>query len=196
MILLNAYSISKREQELKLKEIAAEHNIKYTIIRPAPIFGPYQTYGMFHIFYLVNKLGVMPIPHIVPRSKRLMMPAIHVEDLVPAAVFLANNEKAYGEAYNVIWDCVSEEEWMSFCFDELDCESFWTPLWWPFYKWAAKQIENNIKDQNIIARKAGKRPKIDLSMAEYMTHNYYFSNKKIRDLGFQFKWADPYIQYA
>ncbi len=85
----NAYSISKREQELKLKEIAAEHNIKYTIIRPAPIFGPYQTYGMFHIFYLVNKLGVMPIPHIVPRSKRLMMPAIHVEDLVRAAVFLA-----------------------------------------------------------------------------------------------------------
>jgi hypothetical protein len=30
-------------------------------------------------------------------------------------------------------------------------------------------------------------------MAEYMTHNYYFSNKKIRDLGFKFKWADPYI---
>ena len=38
----NNYSISKMEQELVLKEFINKNQLKATIIRPAPIMGPYQ----------------------------------------------------------------------------------------------------------------------------------------------------------
>lgn len=185
----NSYSISKREQEELLKDLAAQWNIPYTIIRPGPIYGPYQTYGMFHIFYLVNLVGHMVAPHVYPRHKKLMMPMVHVESLVEAALFLSQHDEAIGQAYNVIDDALTEEEWMEFLYRELGIT--WTniPVWWPFYKIFAKMLYNIEVRENAKARKWGTRPKFDLSMADYITHQYYFSNQKIKDLGFKFKYS-------
>ena len=106
----NSYSISKKEQEILLKGYAKDHGLKTIIIRPAPIIGPYQTYGAFHIFKLVNKLGWVPGMHIYPKKKRLAMPLIHVEDLARAAIFLAADERAIGEEFNlVINPCLQED---------------------------------------------------------------------------------------
>ncbi|MHA1821112.1 MAG: NAD-dependent epimerase/dehydratase family protein, partial [Promethearchaeota archaeon] len=115
----NNYSISKREQELALKEFAKRTNLPYTIIRPAPIYGPHQTYGAFHIFYTVNKVGHMVLPIIFPKRKKLMMPMIHIEDLVEAAFFLWDKEEAIGETYNIVGDSTTEEDFMEFLYQEL-----------------------------------------------------------------------------
>ncbi|TFG24014.1 MAG: NAD(P)-dependent oxidoreductase, partial [Promethearchaeota archaeon] len=60
----NNYSISKMEQELLLKKYIETKKLQATIIRPAPILGPYQAYGMFHVFQLINKSGVGPGIHV------------------------------------------------------------------------------------------------------------------------------------
>ena len=38
------------------------------------------------------------------------------------------------------------------------------------------------------AQRYGIRPVLDLPMLGYVTHQYYFSNQKIKDLGFKFKY--------
>lgn len=187
----NPYSISKKEQELLLKELAAPDafDIPYTIIRPGPIYGPYQMYGMFHIFYMINKMGHFMRASVYPKHKRLMMPMIHVENLVNAAAFLATKDEAIGEAYNVAEDPVTQEDWMEYCYHLLGVTYSNIPIPWFLYKIFAKLIYNWERRENKKARKWGIRPKIDLSMADYLTHQYYFSNAKLKALGFEFKYG-------
>ncbi|TFF63656.1 MAG: SDR family oxidoreductase, partial [Promethearchaeota archaeon] len=48
----NNYSQTKVEQEKLILETTKKNPyFRYTIIRSAPIYGPYQSYGMFHIFF-------------------------------------------------------------------------------------------------------------------------------------------------
>lgn len=95
----NNYSVSKMEQEMILKEYMKNKKLRAVIIRPAPIMGPYQMYGVFHVIQVVNKSGIGPGVHIYPKKRRLTMSLIHVEDLVRAAIFLSENDKAIGEIY-------------------------------------------------------------------------------------------------
>lgn len=186
----NNYSVSKMEQEMVLKEYVNNYKLSEVIIRPAPIMGPYQVYGIFHLFQIVNKSGFGPGIHIYPKKKRLAMPLIHVEDLVRAALFLAENNNAIGEAYNLVIDPCLQEEFLEYLADLLNVDYFNFPVWWPFYKlfskflfWLDSRKENK-------ARKLNSRPPVDLSMAGYMIHQYLFSNKKIKELGFRFKFPD------
>ncbi|MFW9901109.1 MAG: NAD-dependent epimerase/dehydratase family protein [Candidatus Thorarchaeota archaeon] len=186
----NNYSVSKMEQEIALKEFINDNQLKATIIRPAPIIGPYQIYGVFHIMTLVNKSGFGPGIHIYPRKKRLAMPLIHVEDLVRSAIFLAENEYSVGEAYNLVLDVCFQEDFLEYLADLLNVNYFNFPVWWPFYKIYSKFLYWLNKRKNEKAKKLNSRPPVDLSMAEYIIHQYLFSNKKIKDLGFKFKFPD------
>lgn len=189
----NNYSISKMEQEKVLIDFSKRTGLKYSIIRPEPIYGPFQTYGMFHIYYLAHKMGSMPLPIIYPAKKKLMMPMVHVEDLVNAAIFIADKEEAIGQAYNVGDDNITQQDWLEFVFQELGINYTHIPLWFPIYKFFAKLILWYEKKETKKARKYGLRPKVDVPMIEYIVHQYYFSNKKLRDLGFKFKYnGDPY----
>ncbi len=185
----NFYSISKREQEELLKELAGQWNIPYTIIRPAPIYGPYQMYGAFHIFMILNKLGHMIRPYIIPKSKRRMMPMIHVESLVDAAWFLSQRTDTIGQAYNVIEDPIEQGTWIEYTCSIMGMTWTTIPVWWPMYKFAAKFLFWWNARENTKARKWGIRPKFDISMADYISHQYYFSNDKIKKLGFKFKYT-------
>ncbi|MFX1489782.1 MAG: NAD-dependent epimerase/dehydratase family protein [Promethearchaeota archaeon] len=186
----NNYSLSKKEQELVLKDHIENHLLKAVILRPAPIMGPYQIYGTFHIIQLVNKSGFGPGIHIYPKKKRLAMPLIHVEDLVRSAIFLSEKDEALGEAYNVVIDVCFQEDFLEFLADLLNVGYFNFPIWWPFYKIFSKFLYWLNKRKEKKAKKLNSRPPVDISMAEYTTHQYLFSNKKIKDLGFKFKFPD------
>ena len=66
---------------------------------------------------------------------------------------------------------------------------FRIPIWFPMYKVFAKLALLWSEYIEHKARKRGVRSKIDVPMVKYVTHNYYFSNKKIKDLGFRFKYT-------
>lgn len=187
----NNYSISKSEQEKLLRKYNDEYGFPFIIIRPAPIIGPYQSYGGFHTFFIQHVVGSTVIPSIFPKKKKLRMPSIHVEDLVRAAYFLANHDKkdVIGEAFNVVHEEPYEEDFIQLCADTMGLNRMRIPIWFPLYKvvaklalWWGKYLENK-------ARKRGVRSKIDVPMIKYVTHNYYFSNQKLRNLGFDFKYS-------
>jgi len=188
----NNYSKSKMLQEQLLQQWQREKNIPVVIIRPGPIYGPYQRYGMFHIYHLVRTVGSVPVVCIYPRWRKLHMPMVHVEDLVRAAEFLAEApaEKVVGEAFNVIDDCGLQEDYMAIVARLLDADYSAISVPWFIYKIVAKVAFNAAVLRNQRTRSKGLRPRYDAPMAEYITHQYWFSNKKIKDLGFTFKYPD------
>jgi nucleoside-diphosphate-sugar epimerase len=186
----NNYSISKMEQEIVLREFIENYSLKATIIRPAPILGPYQAYGMFHVFQLIHKTGFGPGIHVYPKKKRLAMPMIHVEDLVRAAIFLSEKDESIGETYNIVIDPCFQENFMEYTANVLNVNYFNFPVWWPFYKALSKLLYKLNKRKEKKARSLNSRPPVDTPMTEYTIHQYLFSNKKIKDLGFKFKFPD------
>lgn len=186
----NNYSRSKMEQEILLKEYKTEHELKISIIRPAPIIGPYQTYGAYHIFMMVNKLGWIPGWHIIPKKKRLAMPLVHVVDLARSAVFLAEDDRAIGEAFNLVINPCLQEDFLEYTAKLLNLQYFHWPISWLFYKIISKLLFWLAGRKEKKARKLGTRPYLDLPMAGYVKHNYLFSNEKLKLLGFNFKFPD------
>ena len=118
------------------------------------------------------------------------MPLIHVEDLVRAAIFLSENDKAIREIYNLVIDPCFQEDFLEYLADLLNVDYFNFPVWWPLYRLFAKFLFWLDKRNERKARKLNSRPPVDLSMAGYTTHQYLFSNQKIKNLGFKFKFPD------
>ncbi|HUY00194.1 MAG TPA: NAD-dependent epimerase/dehydratase family protein [Candidatus Deferrimicrobium sp.] len=186
----NDYSISKMEQELVVKKYHEEHGLKMTIIRPAPIYGPEDTYGGLHIMQTLSKTGFSILAHIYPRKKKLALPLIHVKDLVRAAIFLSENEKAIGETYNAIANVFEQDEVLEYIYRLLSVRYYNIPIWWPLYKLSTKILFAIAGRKQNQARKQGIRPKFDLPMVGYLKQNFRFSNKKVVDLGFEFLYPD------
>ncbi|MBD3194969.1 MAG: NAD-dependent epimerase/dehydratase family protein [Candidatus Lokiarchaeota archaeon] len=187
----NNYSQTKVEQEKLIIEYSKKNpDLNYTILRPAPIYGPYQTYGMFHIFYSAYIMGHFILPKIFPKKKKLMMPMIHVEDLVDSAIYLAEDDRSIGEVYNIINNSPLQESFLEFIYNELDTTFSVWPMHWSLFKIFAKFNYILAKYAAKKAKKKGIRPKFDLPMVKYLTHQYYFSNQKIKQLGFKFKYDD------
>ena len=129
------------------------------------------------------------VPCIYPRKRyRLAFPSIHVEDLVRAAIFVSKKDETIGEAYNIIHDITWQGEAMERIYEELALTWTYVPIFWPFYKLIAKIAFWIMKRKQKKAKKLGIRPLIDAPMAGYITHQYAFSNQKLKDLGYEFKY--------
>ncbi|MFX0102257.1 MAG: NAD-dependent epimerase/dehydratase family protein [Candidatus Hodarchaeota archaeon] len=190
----NDYSRSKVGQEKLLREWKAEKNIPISILRSAPIYGPYQSYGIFLILFMLRKAGLCPIAHVYPRKKRLRMPLIHVEDLVGAALCIAEapKDKVVGEAFNIIADCGYQDNFEEYISKLLHVDYASIPIPWFLFKFLFRTSFRLAGALTKYLKKKGIRGKIDPPMADYTIHQYFFSNKKLKDLGFEFKYPDMY----
>lgn len=102
------YSVNKWKCEEKLIELAKQHNLTYTIVRPAVTYGntriPYgitPEYG-YHgtlIFRLLNKK-----PIILWDGGEAYSTITRVEDFAIGVVGLLGNKEAYNEAYHIVGD--------------------------------------------------------------------------------------------
>ncbi len=188
----NLYSKSKTEQEILLWDLYKTKKLPLTVLRPAPIYGPRHRYGVYHILYGVEKMGTGFVISWFPKKHTLMFPSVHVKDLVNAALFTAEKPESIGQAYNVLSDSISQTEMIEFIYRALGMEKvIRIPVWWPMYKGLARIGLKLIKGIDAHARSKGKRPKVDVPMVEYMTHQYWFSNEKIKKLGYKFAYQDP-----
>jgi nucleoside-diphosphate-sugar epimerase len=187
----NLYSKSKAEQEKVGMQFYKENGLPLTIIRPGPMYGPRHKYGVYHILLTVAKVGTIVAPSIYPKKHRLMYPTVHIADIVRSAHFLSDKKEAIGEAYNVVDDMKhTEDELMEFIAPLLDARCVRIPMWWPLYKGVGRVAIRYAKRNDKKARKKGTRPKFDVPMTEYITHNYWFKNDKIKKLGFEFLYPD------
>lgn len=188
----NWYSTSKMFQELVVYDFYKDKSVPMSILRSMPISGPAQMYGAFNLFYVVYKLRKMVVPYFFPKKFDLAMPIVHVWDLVRAALFCFEHEETIGEAFNVGCENYSQAE----CLDYINKLSGTQSVVVPVPGWISKSVSKIIDfyyDRVILkARKWGVRPLIDSPMLDYIGHDYFFSNKKLKDLGFKFEFPTPF----
>jgi len=90
------YGKTKREAELKLLKIGNESKMNVTIIRPSLVYGPYAKGNIKLMMTGIKKGWFPPLPE--TKNKKSM---IHVDDLVRAILFVADDDRANGEIFNV-----------------------------------------------------------------------------------------------
>jgi nucleoside-diphosphate-sugar epimerase len=88
------YGKTKREAELKILETGRESSMHVSILRPALIYGPKVKGNLQLMMQGIKKGWFPPLPEI--GNRRSM---IHVDDIVRALLFLANNKKSNGEVF-------------------------------------------------------------------------------------------------
>jgi len=88
------YGRTKREAELKVLEIGRQSGMHVSIVRPSLVYGP-DVKGNLALMQAGAKKGWFP-PLPETGNRRSM---IHVDDLVRALVFVAENEQANGQIY-------------------------------------------------------------------------------------------------
>jgi len=88
------YGCTKREAELKVLEIGRQSGMHVSIVRPSLVYGPGVKGNLALMQSGVKKGWFPPLPE--TGNRRSM---IHVDDLVRALVFVAENEVANGQIY-------------------------------------------------------------------------------------------------
>jgi dihydroflavonol-4-reductase len=188
----NNYSRSKVEQERLLWKYYREKGLPLTVLRPAPIYGPRHIYGVYKTLLGPRKFGVGAVVRIYPREKQLMYPTVHVRDLCEAAIFVAEREDTIGEAYNVLSKCITQSEFSEFVSHLGYCSPIYrVQVNWSLYKLVSGFVIKIGRWLDARARKRGKRPKFDVPELQYITHQYWFSNEKLKELGFKYRFEDP-----
>jgi len=88
------YGKTKREAELKLLKIGKESGMHVSIIRPSLVYGPNVKGNLQLMLSGIMKGWFPPLPE--TDNKRSM---IHVDDLVRAILFVADDDRANGEIF-------------------------------------------------------------------------------------------------
>ncbi|MEM2637041.1 MAG: NAD(P)-dependent oxidoreductase [Candidatus Korarchaeota archaeon] len=186
------YDLSKREQENVVREYVEKYGLPATMIRPAPIYGPGNRYGVYNIIKYVAKETLTIMPR---NTQKVSVPLVHVRDTIESAIFLLGKKTAIGEAYNVVDDNVlNARDTLMFIASFFDAKPYITiPL--PL-SLVGKLLMFGGKVAEKKARKRNQPPKLEMDMLNYLFGNYYFSNEKIKKLGYHFLYPDRRIGLA
>lgn len=183
----NNYEKSKWIQEEMVMEYYEKEKFPVTTIRPAPVYGPRNVYGIAQLVTAISRgwLGV----YVTNYGNRL--PFVNVTDVVRCALFVAPKEETIGEVYNIIDDSHHTSADMFTHIAKLTGAHL-TPLWvWPplyetFIRMAYKLFYGRAEK----LRDRKKRPLFDPDTLLYGINDYWFSNEKIKKLGFKLTYPD------
>lgn len=98
----NWYEWSKAESEKVASHFLKEYDLPITIVRPVIVYG----HGSFYGFYTALKLISDGRLFMLPGSGRNKVHLVHVEDVVNAAIYLAERKDTIGEIYHICDDRV------------------------------------------------------------------------------------------
>lgn len=184
----NRYCESKVSQEQVVR--AYDDRLDISILRPAPIYGPRHHYGIFHILSIVERWGFVPVTKLYPREKQRQFPCVHVADVVGAAAFMAETPDTIDETYNVLSDSMSQEKILHFIGEEMELPIIDIPAPYRAFTVFAKALYTGSVRLEKWARDHDTRPPVDAPMLRYLTANMWFSNQKMKDAGYEFKYED------
>ena len=183
----NLYEQSKAEQEQAAIQVFKDSHIDLIILRPAPIYGPRNRYGIGTILRMVA-LGQLPI---ISENMNTLVPLVHVADVVGAALHLVARPTATCQIYNVVDDSTYRQyELFAYIAPLLDAKIFYTRL--PLLpKWLLKSLAawSEWKARNI----THKEPKVERATIDLMYHDYWYSNAKLKATGYNFIYPDARI---
>jgi len=186
--LVNAYSVSKWEQEKMMWRWHRERGLPLTVIRPAPIYGPGSSYGHGGIILTIAQ-GVLPV--LPSDAKNYVTTSVHVADVARFACFAADRDDTLGEDFNVVDDSIVS--------------------YYEFLHYIALLTGRRLRDLPIVRldhvrpafeaaahawrwlelRLGTPRPRaFEVQSAVYMSSSYWLSNRKTLATGFAYRYAD------
>lgn len=178
----NLYEKSKYMQDKVCLEFYQKHKLPVIILRPCPIYGPGNIYGVAQLWSNFAKFPIF----IMPRNYSYGMPLVHVRDVCGAALFLAENEKRLGSVYNVVDDSNLSMHDFFKLFSEIVGKKFISapPIPMGIVPAVGKVLVFTFK----VLSKIIPLP-IFMYFAEtayYSTGDFRFSNEKLKALGYKF----------
>lgn len=186
----NEYSRSKWIQEQLVWRCHRERGLPVTVVRPAPIYGPGSEYGATGLMIEISE-GLLPV--YPAGSKWLLFGGnVHALDLARAVVFLSERPETVGEDYNVADGCLfTHREAIEFTCRLLGRRCHFIPgmpMW--LWQWLIQRVGlANLWLEKRFPRYTRSRV-MDMGQLTYLTMGIWISNRKLRDLGFEFIYAD------
>lgn len=188
--LSNEYSRSKWIQEQLVWKRHRENGLPVTVVRPAPIYGPGSDYGVTGLLIEMSE-GLLPM--YPAASKYLMFGGnVHARDMARAAAFLAETPRSIGEDYNVAdSDLLTHREAIETASKLLARRVHFVPgmplsLWQQIVKGVAA-VNYALEDRFPSYTRSRV---LDKGQITYLTMGIWISNRKLRNLGFEFEYAD------
>ncbi|MFA5891904.1 MAG: NAD-dependent epimerase/dehydratase family protein [Actinomycetota bacterium] len=186
----NDYSRSKWLQEQIVWRHHRDHGLPVTVVRPAPVYGPGSTYGVTGLLIALSE-GVLPV---YPAASKFLLFGgnIHVRDVARAAVFLSERPESIGEDYNLSDGyLLTHREAFETAAGLLGRRVHFIPgvplpVWQQFVVAVAKTAAALEKRFPGYTRSRV----LDLGQLTYLTIGIWVSNRKLRDLGFEFDYPD------
>lgn len=187
------YDLSKREQEAAAFRYHEENGFPISAVRSAPIYGPGSYYGIYTLFKYVQQASLSVCPRNMHKKH---IPLVHAEDIAGAAIFLSDSKQFNGEAYNVADDYdLDMVQTLKFAACLTNQKMSILPpmpmkIFKPFLKLFGKF--SYFEAKHVRKKKDGKMPvpKLETDTIIYMFGNFHFSNQKIKEAGYQFKYPN------
>jgi nucleoside-diphosphate-sugar epimerase len=186
--LVNAYSISKWDQEQLVWREHREQDLPLTVIRPAPIYGPGSQYGHCGI---VQSIARGLLPAIPADSKNFVTTSVHVQDVARFACFIAEREDAVGEDYNVVdQSIISYHEFLHYIALLTGRPMFDLPF--VKNRWLRPVMVGAAKAWTQLEKRFGlpRLRVLEVQSAEYVASSYWLSNRKSLSTGFVYDYPD------
>jgi nucleoside-diphosphate-sugar epimerase len=204
----NNYEWSKWEGEKRAFSFYHNHGFPVVALRPALTYGPRSRYGH------ANFLGVFALMR-ATGNRRIWVTKrgpisghVHVEDVAEATLYLIENKKAEGEAYNLNDDTYTSMEVLLRTLAEgaglevAGAVSFMPFLFNPMLWFAHKMPEGVLRRRNAAIAEGWKKvveqhkltpllePRLEIPWLDYLAGNQYFDNSKIKELGFRMHYPN------
>lgn len=182
---LNSGSDSERKMaqdlisaEKSISSKCAIQNISWTLFRPTLIYGAGLDKNVSNIAHSIRQFSFFPL---VGNGSGLRQP-VHAEDLATACLTILNNEKTFGQAYDLIGgEALTYKEMVERIFLALNKKARFISIPLPIFRIAMKCI-------SIIPTYSHVTP----DMADRMNKDLCFdSEKAINDFGYQSRRFNP-----
>lgn len=187
--LVNDYSITKWKQEQLIQRFGQEHGLKWTILRPAPLYGPGSDYGIGGIVVAMSEGLTTSLPLDL---RNYLMVNCHVRDIGRAAYFVAQRDDTVFEDFNVSDPTViSQLEFLRIGALLVGRKVHMLPFlrmpWlMPLGIWSARMVR--WMDEHF---PSFERIRIwEESSARYLSSSYWISSNKLKSLGFEWEYPD------
>lgn len=182
----NKYLKTKLEQEIIANKFWKEFGIPYSAVRPTNVYGPRGVYGSGQMIMDMYKMKAV----LMPMNFSARIPWVHVKDVTNAALFLATNQKANGEAYNLNDDTQMTTLEFGKYMAELSKRPFVklppvpTGVIRPVVAKAASLLQ--FVSLNLLK----KQPKLESDTVQYLGRDFAYSNEKLKKLGYKFSYPE------
>lgn len=185
----NAYLRSKWEQEWLVMEAGRKHDFPFSSIRPTGVYGPRAVYGGGQMLMEPARMRVVS----VPSNFTARIPFVHVRDVVRAALHVAQDDRALGEAFNVNDDSLMSMVDFLRAVSEITGAPFISLPPLPVAV-ARPMLQAAAKLAGVISHRVTHgSPVLEEDSVSYFGHDFVYSNEKLKKLGFEFLYPDARV---